>query len=364
MRSLLGLIKKEFIQVFRDTNMVRLIFLMPVVQMLIFGYVANTEVKLIELDVYDADQSVRSRELVRTMAADEYFLPSYPGTSLGEMEDRFKSGQSEMALVITEDFSERLGSGKPAIVGLVADGANSNSASIGMGYAGRMAQQFSTRELQFEPLIDLRPSILYNPEAESVYYMVPGIVATLLLMITVMLTAMAIVREREIGTFEQLMVTPMSTSIFLAGKVIPFVVLAFAELILTLVLGILWFEVPFVGSAGLLFGLSAVFLLTTLGVGLLFSTLASTQQQAMFFAWFFSVFSILTSGFLTPVENMPQWLQYLTYLNPMRFFMNIVRGIMMKGAGIAELSHDIMVLAVFGVVVFGFSTLRFSKRTG
>jgi ABC-2 type transport system permease protein len=363
MRALLGLIRKEFIQVFRDSNMVRLIFIMPIMQMLIFGYVANTEVKLIALDVYDTDQSVRSRELVRTMAADEYFVPRYPSVPLGKIEDRFKSGQSEMALIITEDFSERLGSGQPAKVGLIADGANSNSASIGMGYAARMAQQYSTRDLHYAPPIDLRPSILYNPEAESVYYMVPGIVATLLLMITVMLTAMAVVREREIGTFEQLMVTPISTRVFLAGKVIPFIVLAFLEMGLALVLGVLWFDVPFVGSKLLLFGLAGIFLLTTLGVGLFFSTLASTQQQAMFFAWFFSVFSILTSGFLTPVENMPQWLQYLTYLNPMRFFMNIVRGIMMKGAGIAELSHDILVLAVFGVVVFGFSVMRFSKRT-
>jgi ABC-2 type transport system permease protein len=364
MRALAGLIKKEFIQIFRDRNMVRLIFLMPVVQMLLFGYVVNTEVRQIALDVYDFDQSTDSRELVRSLAADDYFVPYYPQTPLREMEARFKSGKSEMALIITQDFSERLGSTEPTRVGLVADGSNSNSASIGMGYAARVAQQYSARRLQLEPQIELRPAILYNPEAKSVYFMVPGIVATLLLMITVMLTAMAIVREREMGTFEQLMVTPITTPVFLAGKVIPFVILAFAELLFALALGVLWFEVPFVGSKLLLLGLSALFLLTTLGVGLLFSTLASTQQQAMFFAWFFSIFAILTSGFLTPVENMPQWLQYLTCVNPMRFFMNIVRGIMMKGAGLLELGHDILVLAVLGTIAFGISVLRFSKRTG
>ncbi len=210
--------------------------------------------------------------------------------------------------------------------------------------------------------IDVRPAVLYNPEAESVYYMVPGIVATLLTMVTVMLTSMAIVRERENGTLEQILVTPISRATLLAGKLFPFAVLGLFEMILALTVGVLWFGIPFVGSPVLLFALAALYLLTTLGMGLFFSTVTSTQQQAMFFAWFFSVFCILTSGFFTPISNMPQWMKYVTLLNPMRFFMEITRSIMMKGSGLFELLPDVYAMVIFGVVVLGFSMLRFSKR--
>jgi ABC-2 type transport system permease protein len=193
--------------------------------------------------------------------------------------------------------------------------------------------------------------------------MVPGIVATLLTMLTVMLTSMAIVREREMGTLEQLVVTPISTTTLLLGKLIPFAMLGLFEITVALLLGVLWFNIPFAGSPVLLFSLSLVYLVTVLGIGLVFSTVTSTQQQAMFFAWFFSVFAMLTSGFFTPVSNMPQWMQYLTLLNPMRYFMEIVRGIMMKGAGIAELSSDIYPLSIYGIIIFEFAATRFAKRT-
>jgi ABC-2 type transport system permease protein len=206
------------------------------------------------------------------------------------------------------------------------------------------------------------PRLLYNPEAESVYYMVPGIVTVLLTMITVMLTAMAIVREREVGTLEQLMVTPISTSAFILGKTIPFAILGYIEMSLALVFGILWFHIPFAGSWALLYGLAFVFLFTTLGVGMFISTVSHSQQQAMFFAWFFSIFAIMTSGFFTPIDNMPQAVQYVTYLNPLRYFMKIVRGIMMKGSGIDALYRDILAMVAFSVVVFTSSWLRFSKR--
>jgi ABC-2 type transport system permease protein len=173
---------------------------------------------------------------------------------------------------------------------------------------------------------------------------------------------MAIVRERERGTLEQLMVTPISKPVLLLGKILPFAILGFVQLTLVLTLGVLWFGIPFAGSPVLLYSLSLLYLLTTLGMGMFFSTVTSTQQQAMFFAWFFLVFAMLTSGFFTPVENMPRWLQYVTYINPMRFFMEIVRAIMMKGAGMIELVRPVVVLAVYGVTIFVFSALRFSKR--
>jgi len=363
MRALLGLIRKEFIQVFRDSNMLRIIFLIPLVQLLLMGYVVNTEVKLIDLDVYDFDQSPQSREFVEAAGAGDYFLTQAATGSVLDQDRRFQLGKADMALVIPHDFSEKLERGESVSVGLIADGSNANQAGIGMGYAGRIAAQFSKRMTGFTPPVDVWPTVLYNPEAESVYYMVPGIVATLLTMVTMMLPSMAIARERETGTLEQLLVTPIPSWALLAGKVIPFAILGFVELVVALTFGVFWFEIPFVGSSMLLFALSALYLLTTLGLGLLISTVTSTQQQAMFMTWFFSIFAILTSGFFTPVANMPQWLQIVTYLNPMRFFMSIVRGIMMKGSGPLELLPDIATLAIYGAVIFSFSALRFSKRT-
>ena len=366
LRAYFGLIRKEFLQVFRDHNMLRVILAVPIIQLLVLGYAVNIDVKNIALDVYDYDQSRESRELVQAMRAGEYFVTpgnDEPATSrpLWHLDSRFTTDKAEMALIIPEDFSERLVSGG-ASIGLVADGANAYSARTGIGYATQIVNRFSGAEAPAIP-VTLRQRFLYNPEAESVYYMVPGIVATLLTMITVMLTAMAIVREREVGTLEQLLVTPISSLTLVMGKVTTFAILGIFELSLALAVGILWFGIPFVGSPLLLFALSLLYLLTTLGVGMFISTATGTQQQAMFYAWFFSIFAILTSGFFTPIANMPQWIQYVTYINPMRYFMTIVRGIMMKGAGPADLLQEVLALVLFGVVIFGCSLLRFKKRT-
>ncbi|MDD3643697.1 MAG: ABC transporter permease, partial [Candidatus Krumholzibacteria bacterium] len=200
------------------------------------------------------------------------------------------------------------------------------------------------------------------PEQESFYFMVPGIVATLLTMITVMLTSMAIVREKETGTLEQILVTPISGTALLAGKLAAFAILGFFEIVFALAIGILWFKIPFAGSPLLLFGLSAIYLLSTLGVGLLFSTVTGTQQQAMFFAWFFSIFVILTSGFMTPISNMPRAIRYLTCLNPMRYYLEIVRGIIMRGAGARDLAGHIYPMFIYGAVIFAVAALRFRRR--
>lgn len=362
-RAFWGLVRKEFIQVFRDNNMLRIIFAVPVIQLLLFGYVVKLDVKNIRMDVYDFDQGRLSREFVSSTAAGEYFLPTTAETPLLNVETNFQNGSRDMVLIIPEDFSKKLETRENVTVGLIADGSDANMTAIGAGYLTRMAQEYARDVVRLDMPLEVKFDVLYNPESESVYFMVPGIVATLLTMVTMMLTSMAIVRERESGTFEQLLVTPISSNTLLFGKVFPFAVLGLFEMIVALVLGVLWFNIPFVGSPLLLFGLSALYLLTTLGLGLFFSTVTSTQQQAMFFAWFFSIFAILTSGFFTPISNMPQWLQYVTYINPMRFFMSIVRGIMMKGSGITELLPDIYTLAIYGVVIFSFSAMRFSKRS-
>lgn len=361
-RAFWGLVRKEFIQVFRDRNMLRIVFAVPIIQLLLFGYVVKLDVKNIRMDVYDFDQSRLSREFVNSTSAGGYFLPTPAETPILDLEANFQNGSRDMALIIPDGFGKELERRENVTIGLIADGSDANMTAIGSGYMARMAQKYARDVVDLRMPLEVKYDVLHNPEAESVYFMVPGIVATLLTMVTIMLTSMAIVRERESGTLEQLLVTPISSTTLLFGKVFPFALLGLFEMTVALVVGVLWFDIPFVGSPILLFGLSALYLLTTLGLGLFFSTVTSTQQQAMFFAWFFSVFAILTSGFFTPVWNMPQWLQYVTYINPMRFFMNIVRGIMMKGAGVTHLLPDIYTLAIFGVIVFGFSAVRFSKR--
>ncbi len=362
MRTVLALVKKEFLQVFRDRIMLSLIFLMPIIQLLILGYAINVDVKQIYTAVYDYDRSQLSREFVRSLSAGDYFVCRSSDIPLPEVERGFTENRYNTALIIPEDFSEKLEEGKSVKAGFIVDATNANSAAIAIGYAGLITGQFNQRIAGVERPVSMRQKILYNPEGESVYYMVPGIVAVLLTMITAMLTSMGIVREREVGTLEQLMVTPISTPAFILGKTIPFAILGFVEMSIALAFGILWFDIPFAGSWTLLYSLSFIYLFTALGVGMFISTVTGTQQQAMFFAWFFSIFAILTSGFFTPIENMPELVQYITYLNPLRYFMKIVRGIMMKGSGVDALYPEILAMIIFSAVIFTFSWLRFSKR--
>jgi len=361
-RTILALIRKEFLQVLRDRNMLRLIFLMPVLQLLILGYAVSTDVKLIYTAVYDYDKSELSREYVQSLSAGDYFVTGSSPLSILDVDRGFKENKFNVALTIPKDFSRDLREARSTKVGMLVDGTNANLASIAVGYAGIITAQFNRRVAGFDSPIQLRQTRLYNPEAKSVYFMVPGIVALLLTMVTVMLTSMAIVREREIGTLEQLMVTPIKTPALILGKTIPFALLGFLEMSIALFVGILWFKIPFVGSWALLYGLSFVFLFTTLGTGMFISTISSSQQQAMFFAWFFSIFALLTSGFFTPIANMPDIIQYMTYINPLRYFMKIVRAVMMKGASIDVLYPEVMAMVGFGAVVFTSAWLRFSKR--
>jgi ABC-2 type transport system permease protein len=363
-QTILALVTKEFHQIRRDPLMLRLIFIAPLVQMLVLSYAISTDVKYVYTAVYDFDRSELSREFVRSMSVGDYFIPSTGTAPLLDSDRNLQTGETNVNLIIPEDFSEKLAKSERVSLGFVADGANANSASIATGYANLMAFRFNERLAGRPALVTLRQEILYNPEGESVYYIVPGIVAVLLTMITMFLTAMAIVREREKGTLEQLMVSPIPTPALILGKIIPFAVLGYIELSVALAIAILWFGIPFAGSWPLLYALSFIYILTTLGVGMLVSTLTSTQQQAMFFTWFFTIFAILMSGFFIPIDNMPAVLQRLTYLNPLRYYMIIVRGIMMKGAGLESLRTEAIALVVFAAAMFSFSWMRFQKRVG
>jgi ABC-2 type transport system permease protein len=358
-----ALVKKEFRQILRDKMMLRVILIAPLFQLLVLGYAVNLDVKLIYTAVFDQDRTETSREFLRSFAAGEYFVLEAPDIPVTSVEEGFRRNRYNAALVIPEDFSERLETGREAPVGLWVDGTNANAAGIAIGYAGLITQRFNERTTSLERPVTLHKKMLYNPEAKTIYYMVPAIVATLLTSITVMLTSMAIVRERDMGTLEQIMVTPISTPAFIFGKTIPFAILGFIEITIALALGMAWFRVPFVGSPVLLYSLAFVYLFTALGVGMFISTISHTQQQAMFFGWFFSIFAILTSGFFTPVENMPAVVRYITLANPLQYFMKIVRGIIMKGAGVRDLYPEIAAMFIFGALIFTFSWIRFSKRT-
>lgn len=367
LRAFIGLLRKEYIQIFRDKFMLRLIFVMPVLQLMVLGYAINTDVKHIQLDIYDFDQSSYSRQLVQALQAGDYFDPNLrladPAASpLWELDHRFKDGHSDMAMIIPPNFSRLLSLRDSVTVGLVADGADANAARAGLGYASQIVRTFSQQVTGVKPPVEIRSSFLFNSESESKYFMIPGVVATLLTMISMMLTAMAIVREREMGTLEQILVTPMHPIVLLMGKVTAFAILSVVEFGFALGIGMLWFGVPFAGSPLLLFVLAGLYLLTTLGLGMFFSTVTSTQQQAMFMVWFFSIFTMLTSGFFTPISNMPDWLQQVTIVNPMKYFLVIVRGIIMKGSTLGDLLPNVIALVIFGVTIFSFSILRFHKR--
>jgi ABC-2 type transport system permease protein len=361
-QMLLALMKKEFYQVTRDRQMLTMIFLAPIIQLLLLGYAVSTDVKLIYTAVYDYDKSELSREYVRSLSAGDYFVTGSSPFSILDADLGFKENKYNAALIIPPDFSRKLGLRQTAKVGFMVDGTNANSAAIALGYASVITAQYNQRLAGLEMPITLRDKMLYNPEAKSVYYTVPGIVALLLTLITVMLTSMAIVREREIGTLEQLMVTPITTPALILGKTVPFAIIGFVEISVALFFGINWFKIPFVGSWPLLYGLAFLYLFTSLGVGMLISTFSTSQQQAMFFSWFFSIFAIMTSGFFAPIANMPQVLRYLTYLNPLRYFMKIVRSIMMKGSGLEALYPEVIAMIIFGLVLFTISVMRFSKR--
>jgi ABC-2 type transport system permease protein len=361
-QTIFALVRKEFQQIRRDPLMIRIIFLVPLIQTMVLSYAISTDVKNIYTAVYDYDRSELSRDFVRSISTGDYFIPTTSPIPLLESEENLRTGGKDVNLIFPDDFSKRLRDSKPVTLGFVTDGSNANSASIATGYATLAAFQFNSRLAGGSLPIALRPKILYNPEGESVYYVVPGIIAVLLAMVTMFLTAMAIVREREKGTLEQLMVSPIPTPALILGKIIPFAILGYVEMSIALAVGVFWFKIPFAGSWPLLYGLSFLFILTTLGVGMLVSTMTNTQQQAMFFTWFFTIFAILMSGFFIPIDNMPVVLQKLTYINPLRYFMIIVRGIMMKGAGLESLRTEVLALFIFAVTMFSFSWIRFHKR--
>lgn len=366
MKTVGHLIRKEFLQLKRDRRMLAIVFVAPVLQLLLLGYAANLDVRDIPTVICDLDRSPQSRRLVSDFVHSGYFEPvAYLDrhTSIDGWIDR---GKAEVALVIPADFGCRLLSGEPADLQVVTDGSNSSSATIGLGYAAVIVNRYDTREaLEAPERIRIHPRIRvwYNPELKSRYFMVPGILALLLLVMSMLLTSLAIVKEKEMGTLEQLIVTPITPSQLILGKLTPFVIISFLDVALVLLVARFFFGLPLRGSVLLLLALSGLFLLSTLGLGLLISTLSRNQKQAMMSSVFFVMLPMLfLSGFVFPVENMPRVIRYLSYLLPLRYYLVIVRGLFLKGVGLAELWDEALILLAFGLVLLGTSALRFRKR--
>lgn len=367
------LMRKEFRQIFRDSAMSRIIFIVPLVQLMLLGHVVTTDVKNLPVGILDYDHTRSSRTLASKIFAASYFV-EYPAPDTPEqLTDLIARGDITAGVIIEQGLDKRLGRGEAAGILIMIDGTDANSARVALGYLSAIVQDFS-KQIMIEQLVlnpgsatlrqvvNLNSTVLYNPDLESTNYMIPGIIAIIITVLTSVLTSMAVVREREIGTLEQIMVTPIKPYQLLLGKTIPFTVLCFIVTGIALALGKAYFQFPIRGNLVLFFLFVLLFLLTCLGLGLLISTISHTQQQALFLTWFINIFAIIMSNFFIPIHNMPKVIQYLTYLNPVRYFLAIVRDLFLKGSGLETLWPDALALACFGVVIFTVSVLRFNKR--
>ncbi len=363
---------KEFIQIFRDPKMKGMIFLTPVIQVLIFGYAVTTDVKHIATAVYDLDNSVVSRELVSRFANSGYFDVVEYIESEGRDQYLIDRGKVRAVLRLNKGFGEDLWAGRTAQLQVIVDGTDSNTAGIVLDYSARIVGQFSQKILitrftrlkgqALEPgRVEMQTRAWFNENLESRNFYVPGTIAIIVMLITLMLTSMAVVREKEIGTMEQIMVTPITQTEFILGKTLPFALIGFADVVMITLLGVFWFEVPIRGSLLLLFVATLLYLMSTLGVGLLISTISQTQQEAMMSTFFFYFPAVLLSGFMFPIANMPLAIQWFTYLNPLRYFLVIIRGIFLKGVGPDILWPQMIILAVMGLATLWLASKRFKK---
>ena len=376
MGRILHVTRKEFIQSFRDPRMFAIIFIAPILQLFLFGYAVTTDVKNITVAVMDRDRSPASRDFVRSVLNSGYFRLVGGVDTDRQIETALVETRTDVVLVFPERFSEKLDQGESAPLQVLLDGTDSNSAGVAMGYLQKILFAFARGKIEkrmdrlvgltgngrrLEPWSNPEIRYQYNPELKSSWYMVPGVLAMILLVVTMLLTSLAITREREIGTMEQLVVTPIKPWQLLAGKMIPFAVIGLIDVTLILVVAAGHFELPMVGSLGLLYFAASVFLFTTLGMGLLISTLSHTQQQAIFLALMVMLPSVLLSGLMFPIANMPEPVQWLTYANPMRYFLVIVRGVILKGNGWLILAPQLFMLFSLGAVVFSLAVSRFHK---
>ena len=362
------LIRKEFLELRQDPRLFGIVIMAPLLQLVMLGYAATTDVRNVPMVVVDQDRSAASRELVAKFQASGNFVVVSDVASTNAIDAELDSGRAWIALTIPADYGERLASKQQATVQVVADGTDANSTNVALGYAGALIAAYG-RELAApagaaaRPLVRADIRVWYNPSLESRDFMIPGILALVLMIVTTTLSSMAIVREKELGTLEQLNVTPLARWELIVGKLVPYATLGMLHVLLVVAVAVGWFEVPLRGSFGLLLGMCVIYLLSALGLGLFVSTISRTQQQAMMTtAFFFLLPMIFLSGFIFPIENMPEAIQPVTYLIPLRYFLVILRGIFLKGVGLEVLWPQAAALLVWGLAMLTLATLRSTKR--
>ena len=373
------ILRKEFIQALREPRMRVLLFVPPILQSIIFGFAVNLDVDHARIAWMDMDRTPASRDLrERFEGSGRFDVVALPANEV-EVQKLLDASKAQAVIRVLPGFARDLKRGRPTELQILVDGTNSNTASLISSYAGGIVADFSALMIVEQrgqkamargatgpvnggaPQIVARSRVWFNPDLYSRNYFVPGVIANIIMMVTLMLTALAIVREKEIGTMEQLMVTPVRPLELMLGKTLPFAVVGLLDVAAVSAVALLLFHIPFRGSPLLLIGCALLFLMTSLGAGLFLSTVSHTQQQAMLMSFFFSTPAFMLSGFAFPIRNMPVVVQYLTYLNPLRYFIEIVRGLFLKGVGVSVLWPQMVCLAVYGAAILGLSALRFRK---
>jgi ABC-2 type transport system permease protein len=370
---LISLIRKEFIQISRDPRTLVIALLIPVMQLFMLGYAATNDVRNLPLAVFDQDRSMAARDLLAAFRASDYFLISYDVDSENEIRELIERGDARVGLVIPPNFGADIQAERQTEVMFIFDGSDATGAKTALAAAQQIGNQHATDILMarlerggvttmVQSPIEIRTQVWYNPDLEDAYFMIPGLIGQILYTITAILTAVAIVRERERGTIEQLIVTPIRPWELIIGKITPYVLIALFDTLEALFIGSWWFGVPIRSNIGLVLILSGLFLITSLGIGLMASTIAKTQQEAMITVFATMLPAIMLSGYLFPIEAMPQWLQWISAAIPLTYYLNIIRSLLLKGVGVAAIQKEILVLIFFSVVLIGAASLRFRKR--
>jgi ABC-2 type transport system permease protein len=374
-RRIWTIMRKEFIEIWRDPRSLGFVLTLPVLMLLLFGYGISSDVKRVPLAVYDRDGQPPARELVRRFTSTEYFIEATQVRSLRELRQAIDRGDARVGLMIPEDFSQNLGADRPAAIQFVVDGSDSNTASIAIGNIASISKSTELAPRDLRPDIFIRPKtenpvpielrtwVWYNPELKSSNFLVPGLTAVILMMMAAMVTSLTVAREWERGTMEGLIASPLRAHELMIGKILPYVVIGLVDVGLILLVGVFWFRVPLRGSLALLMVSSTIFLLGGLGIGLFISAATKSQQVAFQLSILATMLpALLLSGFFYPIENMPPALQVVTYLIPARYFLVVIRGIFLKGVGLAILWKELVFLSLFAALTLVASSAKFKKR--